>query len=280
MKIGAYEVQGVHAGEFALDGGAMFGIVPRTIWGKRHPPDEKNRITLAMRTMLVRGEGRTILVDVGIGKKFPEKLQEIYRVRHDRQDLEKNLRAVGVTAEDVTDVVISHLHFDHGGGATVQEGEAIRPAFPRATYHVQEKNWQAANDAHELERRSYLPENFLPLQEAGQLELHGGLARIAPGVDLIPFDGHTPGMHLTKVQGEGSTILFCGDLMPTASHVPIPFIMAYDLHPTTIIEEKRKVLSQAVSEDWILYYYHDPEIAASRVIREGDGFAMGEEVTL
>ncbi|MCZ6603302.1 MAG: MBL fold metallo-hydrolase, partial [Planctomycetota bacterium] len=258
MRVGDYDIRGVHAGEFALDGGAMFGIVPQALWKKRNPPDEKNRIALALRSMLIRGGERTILVDTGVGKKFSEKLQEIYRIRHDRFDLEKSLRAEGVLPEDVTDVVISHLHFDHAGGATVREGETLRPTFPRATYHVQKENWEAANEAHELERRSYLPENFVPLQDAGQLQLHDGADEIAPGVELVPSTGHTPGMHLVKVQGGGEVVLFCADLIPTASHVRIPFIMAYDLYPATIVEEKKKVLSQAVDEDWTLYFYHDP----------------------
>ena len=280
MKLGPYDVTAVHAGEFALDGGAMFGIVPQPLWKKRHPPDDRNRIALALRTLLVRGRGKTILVETGVGRKGSAKFEDLFRVRHDRYDLVGGLQAVGVGPEDVTDVVLTHLHFDHAGGATVREGEVVGPAFPKAVYHIQEENWKTAHEPHELERRSYLPENFAPIEAAGLLQLHTGGEEIFDGVEVLPTGGHTRGMQLIRVSGDGKSVLFCADLFPTASHIRILFIMAYDIQPMTIIEEKKEILSRAVSEGWILHFYHDPEVPASRVIRDGDDFAVGDVVLL
>jgi glyoxylase-like metal-dependent hydrolase (beta-lactamase superfamily II) len=265
------------AGEFALDGGAMFGIVPQPMWAKEHRPDEKNRIDLAMRSLLVRGGGRTIVCETGIGRKWTPKQEGIFKIRHDRHDLTPNLRALGVEPEDVTDVILSHLHFDHAGGATVREGDRVVPAFPRATYHIQRRNLEAAKEAHALERRSYLRENYAPMEEAGTLNLCDGETEILPGIRVLLSDGHTKGMQLALIAGR---ILFCADLMPTASHVRIPFIMGYDLQPLVIVEEKKRVLDQAVKEGWILHFYHDPNIPAVRPERDGDGFRAGDRIDL
>ncbi len=259
MKIGKYEIYAIETGRFKLDGGAMFGIVPKTIWEKLNPSDEKNRIELALRTLLIIGNDKRILVDTGIGKKWEEKYTEIYGIDHTKYTLEDSLAKIGLKTDDITDVILTHLHFDHAGGATMIDSDGIiKPTFKNATYYVQKRNLELAMNPNEKDRASYLPENFLPLIEFNQLEIIEGEFEIFDGIEIITSDGHTFGQQLVKVSDGEKTIVYCGDLIPTSSHIPIPYVMAYDLQPLITMEEKKKLLKRAVDENWILFFEHDP----------------------
>ncbi len=280
MKIGNYEIFTVETGYVSLDGGAMFGVVPKVLWSKTNPADELNRIVLAMRVMVIKSDDRLILVDTGVGHKLNEKLSKIYNVDHKAHDLEKDLQAHGINVEDVTDVIITHLHFDHTGGATTIKDGQVQPTFPNAKYYIQGEQWYWANNPSEKDRASYMPENFKPIEEAGQLVQLDGPKELFPGIEVLVMFGHTHGMQLVKVSDGEQTLLYCADLMPTASHIPLPYIMAYDNNPLITLEEKKRLLPQAVEENWILVFEHDPFRAAGRVVKTDKGFSLGEEVSL
>jgi glyoxylase-like metal-dependent hydrolase (beta-lactamase superfamily II) len=280
MRIGKYEIHPVETGRFALDGGAMFGVVPKPLWEKTNPPDEKNRITLAARALLLRGEGRTVLIDTGNGGKFNEKLRTIYRIESAGTDLLTSLARYGVTSGDVTDVILTHLHFDHAGGSTtLVDGEAV-PTFPRARYYVQEEHWRAAHVPTERDRASFFPDDYLPLRNSGVLEFTGGEGEIIPGVSVRLVHGHTAALQCPLIRDGRTTLFYCADLVPTTSHLLLPWIMAYDLRPLVTLEEKRRLLAQAADEDWILFFEHDPQVAAARLQRTEKGIVLGTPVPL
>jgi glyoxylase-like metal-dependent hydrolase (beta-lactamase superfamily II) len=277
VKIGPYELIGLETGRFGLDGGAMFGTVPKVLWSRTHPADDRNRIDMAMRCLLVRGDGRTILIDTGIGHKFTNREVDIYKIDHRDHSLERSLETHGVAADEVTDVVITHLHFDHAGGATIRRDGRLCPTFPNARYHLQDENLAAASRPNLRERRSYLKENFIPLQEAECLNLYRGEAEILPGIHLFPVSGHTDGQHIVRIQGgDGGTVVFCGDLIPTSSHVPIPWVMGYDLRPLQAMREKEELLDEVARKDWILFFEHDAGLTAATVQKSDKGFSVKE----
>jgi glyoxylase-like metal-dependent hydrolase (beta-lactamase superfamily II) len=279
MFIGDIEVVPIEFGRFRLDGGAMFGVVPKVLWEKVAPADEANRIRMALRGALIRTSSRTILVDTGIGDKGTEKFREIYCVDYSRYSIAQSLAALKIGFEEVTDVVLTHLHFDHTGGATkLDSAGTVVPAFPNATYYVQKKQYEWALKPSLRDRVSFLRENFVPLMEKGCLKLVEGEHEIFPGVRTLLVNGHTPGQQLVKVSRGGETLLFAGDLVPMAAHIPLPWIMSYDLSPLVTLEEKEKLLPVIASEGWILIYEHDPDIVASRVEGEGTAFRLGEKV--
>lgn len=283
MRIGAYDVVSVQTGRFALDGGAMFGVVPRVIWERQAPPDAKHRIPLALRSLLIRGEGRTILVDTGVGEtKWSDKERSIYGIDHSEHDLACALGSKGVTPSDITDVILTHLHFDHAGGATTQDPDGtLRPTFPNATYYLQRRNLAWAEHPTEKDQASYLERDFGPIIERGQLRLlEDGEASPFEGIELEISDGHTEAQQLPRISDGEITVQYCGDVIPTRVHVPIPWVMGYDIRPLQTMEEKKSLLRRAVDEDWILAYEHDPLVAASRVVETEKGFAAGEAVDL
>ncbi len=280
MQVGNYEVFTVQTGFVSLDGGAMFGVVPKVLWSKTNPADELNRIQLALRTLVIKGEGRTIIVDAGVGSKMNEKLQKIYNVNHQQYNLEKGLAEKGITFDQITDVIITHLHFDHVGGATYLENGVLKPTFPNATYYVQGEQWYWANNPSEKDRASYMPENFKPIEEAGLLVELDGPKELWPGIEVLVMYGHTHGMQLPKISDGKTTLLYCADLIPTASHIPLPYIMAYDNNPMITLQEKKRLLPQAVKENWILVFEHDPFRPAGTVIETEKGFSLGEEIFL
>ena len=278
LDLGRWRAHLIETGTLALDGGSMFGSVPKGLWSKLQPPDDRNRITLAMRCLLLEGEGRRILVDDGIGEKFPPKLVDIYRVDQDSNSLDRSFAAHGLSAADITDVVLTHLHFDHAGGSTRVEGERLVPSFPQARYHVQRKNLENARNPNPRERASYLPENFEPLAAAGVLDVWDGPQAPWPGIELFTADGHTRGQQLVRVTGEGGPLYFVADLIPTASHVRIPFVMGYDVAAIETMAEKRQLLERATGEGAWIAIEHDPRIALGRPKAEGDDFAWAETV--
>ena len=278
MRIGNYTIRRIETGRFALDGGAMFGVVPRPLWEKSSPPDERNRIAMASRSLLLEGDGRRILIDTGNGDKRDEKFRSIYRIDSAESDLVRSLRLAGVEPDTVTDVILTHLHFDHAGGSPVRKGGEVVPAFPRATYYVQREQWEAAHAPTERDRASFIPEDFDPLQRHGVLRFTEGEGEILPGIRVETVHGHTAALQCPVVTGGTTTLFYCADLVPLAAHVSLPWIMGYDLRPLVTLEEKRRLMSRADEERWILYLQHDPLVAAGRVTRDEKGYRLGEEV--
>jgi len=285
QRLGPWSLAAVETGDFALDGGAMFGVVPRVLWQREHPPDEENRIDMTMRALLIRGEvrgrERIVLVDTGIGGKLTPKLQAIYRVDHSDHDLVGSLAGQGVTPALVTDVILTHLHFDHVGGATrLAEGGEVVPTFPNATYHVQQRQWDWACAPSERDRASFFEENFQPLRAAGQLDLLDGETELLPGLFLLVVDGHTPGQQLPLIRTVKQSFLYCADLFPTAGHIRLPWIMAYDLEPLKSLAEKKRVLPQAMEEQWVLFFEHDARRECARVEEDERGYRASEPFSL
>lgn len=280
MKIGKFEILPVETGRFALDGGAMFGVVPKPLWDRTNPADERNRITLAARALLVRDGTRTILVDNGNGTKFTDKQRDIYRLDTTGSELVSSLAGLQCTPADVTDVVLTHLHFDHAGGSTVREGKDLVPAFPNARYYVQKTHWDQAMDPTPRDRGSFMPDDFLPLQREGVLDFVEGECELFPGFRVLVMNGHTAAQQLPLISDGRTTLLYCCDLIPTASHIPLPYIMAYDLRPMTTLEEKTRILGQAERDRWILFFEHDPVIPAGRVRKGERGIVFEAEVPL
>ncbi len=280
MTIGPYEVHALETGNFALDGGAMFGVVPRTLWAKSNPPDEKNRITLAARVLLLVGGGRRILVDAGNGSKFNEKFTAIYRIDSSRTSLPGSLQRHGLSPTDITDVVLTHLHFDHAGGSTMRVDGRVVPTFPRARYYVQRAHWEAALHPTERDHASFFPEDFVPLRESGLLEFTDGEGEVIPGIRVRVLNGHTTALQSPIISDGRTTLFYCADLFPTTSHLPLPWIMAYDLRPLVTLEEKRRTLKDAVENGWIFFYEHDPVTAAARLRRDDKGISLGEPVAM
>jgi glyoxylase-like metal-dependent hydrolase (beta-lactamase superfamily II) len=273
VKLGRYELHAVRDGTFSLDGGAMFGVVPRPLWERKIAPDARNRIPLAARCLLAvdRDARRVILVDDGMGDKWDAKRVEIYGIDKSGGDLAQGLRRLGFAPEDVTDVVLTHLHFDHAGGTTRRgPGGETTLAFPRAVHHLQRRNWQWAHGPTEKDTGSFLAENFGPLQHSNQLHLVDGSAELFPDVELIVSEGHTVGQQLPRFHDGATHLTFCGDVIPTSAHLKPSWVMAYDLHPLTTIEEKKVLVAEALEDDGILFFEHDPAIAACR-LEERDG---------
>jgi glyoxylase-like metal-dependent hydrolase (beta-lactamase superfamily II) len=278
LTLGPWRIHTLETGFVWLDGGSMFGSVPKPLWSRLEPPDERNRIRLSMRCLLLEGEGRRILVDDGAGDKMSPKLADIYRIQHDEHSLERSLAQLGFGLGDVTEVVLTHLHFDHAGGSTRRDGERLVPTFPRARYYVQRRNLENARRPNPRERASYMPENFEPLAEHGVLETWDGSQRPWPGVEIFTAEGHTRGQQLVRVEGPEGVLYFVADLIPMAPHVRIPFVMGYDMAAIETMEEKRTLLARATSEGAWIALEHAPAVALARPRTEGDDFAWAETV--
>ncbi len=277
LKIGNYKIENIRTSTFWLDGGAMFGVVPRTLWSRHHPPDEKGRIHMTMNALLIRDETRNILVDTGVGTKWNEKMMGIYAIEHEPDNLISSLERVGLKPEDITDVILTHLHFDHVGGAThIADGQAI-PTFPNATHHVQRRQWDWAHAPSLKDQASFFPENYDPLQAAGLLNLLDGAVELFPGIDLVEIHGHTVAQQLVKISDGDTTLLHCADLIPLHSQISVPWVMAYDLYPLTTIAEKQDYLAQAVEEKWRLFFEHDPVVMAATIAQGKRGYEIVEK---
>lgn len=274
MQIGKFKLTALEFGRFKLDGGAMFGVIPRVLWERHHPADEKNRIDMALRCLLIEIEDRKILIDTGFGQDRTEKFINIYQFDGAVNYLEKSLSEVGLVPSDITDVILTHLHFDHDGGATINKNTDPIPAFPKAKYYIQKKQLEHARSRFERDRASYFSEDFEPLFDANVAEIVDGEWELLPGIDFLICNGHTPAMQLARVRDEGKTLVYGADLIPLASHFPLPWIMAYDLNPVQTLEEKRKYLTQAVEEGWIFFFEHDAEIVMGKVENTPKGFAL------
>ena len=265
LTLGRFTLHEVRDGTFALDGGAMFGVVPKPLWERKQPPDERNRIQLAARCLLIDDGERRVLVDDGLGQLWDGKHREMYGIDQSRFDLDRELARAGFRREDVTDVVLTHLHFDHAGGTTRRQGGELVLSFPNATHHLQRRAWKWAHQPSEKDAGSFLPETYRLLERSGRLHLLEGATELYPGLQLFVSEGHTVGLQLVRVGEDEQSLVFCGDLVPTSSHLRSSWQMAYDLYPLTTIEEKKMVLAQAVEDGSMLFFEHDPAIAACTV---------------
>jgi len=276
IRLGEFELHAVSDGFFRLDGGAMFGIVPKPAWEKVAPPDERNRIQLSLTNLLLKAHGNWILVDTGIGTKHDPKFLEMYAVTHPPTTPE-SLARLGVKPEDVKYVVLSHLHFDHAGGATVRKDDTLVPTYPNATYIVQEGMWHEAQEPNPRTKGSYLPEDFLPLEASGHLKLIRGEYEIVQGVRCLPTGGHVKHHQVVKFESKGEKGIYWADLLPTTAHLKPAWVMGYDLYPHEVASLKQKMLADAMREGWVNVFEHDPKIAIARIQDDHKG-GFGVEV--
>jgi methylmalonyl-CoA epimerase len=269
LTLGNLELISLTDGTFRLDGGAMFGVVPKTLWSRVAPPDDQNRIGLGLRPLVVRG-ARTMIIDAGIGDKETARFHDIYGIDRSRH-LDHSLAAAGLSVEDIDIVLASHLHFDHAGGFTVRDAAGrVRPRFPRAQYVVRRGEWEDATHPNARTRASYLPDNFVPLAEAGVLQLVDDDQTIMPGVRVMRTGGHTPHHQIVLVESAGRTAAFVADLIPTTAHLPDAWVMGYDLSPLDALLAKQRFVKDALAHDMLVLFEHDPTTAAG-YIREDHG---------
>jgi glyoxylase-like metal-dependent hydrolase (beta-lactamase superfamily II) len=298
----------INTGYFKLDGGAMFGVVPKSIWNKLNPADENNMCSWALRCLLIEDEGKLILIDTGMGNKQDAKFFGHYYL-HGNDTLEKSLAQHGFTTADITDVFLTHLHFDHCGGAIIKESEKLVPAFKNATYWSNIQHWKWATQPNEREKASFLKENILPLQESGKLKFldvsgepsnvslnttdsdtllsHGSrltthASPLSAHVSFFTVSGHTDAMMLPKINYKGKTIVYMADLLPSVAHIPLPYVMGYDMFPLTTLDEKKSFLTEALENNYILFFEHDPVNECCNLqmtikgIRQKDVFKLSE----
>ncbi len=287
MKLGDFELTIVSDGTFSLDGGGMFGVVPKVLWNKLTPADEANRIKLGLNCLLIQTKDKNILVDTGMGNKFDEKFKKMFNVNK-TNDLISSLKDKGLNPEDIDIVINTHLHFDHcagntrfaetrnlphqnefGAGQAPSEIREIVPSFPNAQYIVQKREWEDAINPNERTRVSYLKENLIPIQEAGLLKLIDGNTEILPGIKTMVTGGHTAGHQSVLIESNNKRAFYLGDLIPTTAHIKVPYVMGYDLYPLDTIDKKREILEKALKEHWLLIFEHDPEIGMGYLEEDG-----------
>ena len=271
--IGPYTLHAIETGRFALDGGAMFGIIPKPLWERRIPADDRNRIPLHMRCLLLQSADRCILIDNGLGDTYTKKFADIYAVDHEFATLEESLAKAGVAPDDVTDVILTHLHFDHCGGSTRRADDGtMELVFPQARHYVQRAHWEWAAAPNVREKGSFLEENLAPLEASGQLRFVEGEEELFPGITVHPVHGHTEAQQIVKISdGEENTLVYVADLLPTTAHLAPAWNMAYDVRPLQTIDEKMAFLTDAVEAGWTLFFEHDPEVAVADLQRTDRG---------
>jgi len=271
MFFGDYRIEIIPDCEFRLDGGAMFGVVPRNLWSRVCPPDDQNRIRMNMNCLFIEGAGERILIDTGIGEKWSDKHRAMYGIDRVRS-FDESLNAVaGVRSSEITIVINTHLHFDHAGGNSAMNGEGRAvPAFPNARYFVSRGEYEHAESPNERDRASYYADNWRPLKESGQLELKDDFYEVAPGLTMETCAGHNRSMQCPRLESGGQTLFGFADLVPTRAHVPFAWVMGYDLYPVETVSAKKKLLPQAARENWTCLFYHDAEQSLGRIV-EVDG---------
>lgn len=273
----------INTGNLKLDGGAMFGVVPKVIWGKLYPADENNLCNWSMRCLLIESDDRKVLVDCGIGDKQSEKFLANYYLNGD-DSLDKSLAAIGLTVDDITHVILTHLHFDHCGGAVrwnVDRTDYV-PTFKKATYITSKAQWEWATNPNNREKASFLKENILPIMEKGKIDLIDSDCELFPGISIRIFDGHTDGQVIPFVRYNGKTIVYMGDLLPSSAHIPLPFVMSYDIRPLITLKEKEAFMKEAAQNGYILFFEHDLYRECCSVqetdkgVRMKDSFALAD----
>ena len=263
MKLGEFELLVVSDGTFRLDGGAMFGTIPKVLWERTNPADDRNRILMGLNCLLIRTSTENILVDTGLGNAYDEKFAFLYGVDKSQTELLRSLAAAGVQAADISKVILTHLHFDHGGGNCFQEGNGeFKPTFPNAVYYINQGELAYAKDPDPRSSPSYLPHTWEPLEKRGQVALTSGDEEIASGVTVLPAPGHTPNHQIVTARSGEMTACFLADLVPTPSHLKTHYVMGFDLDPLTTMKNKEPVLKQARAENWLLIFEHSSDIKA------------------
>lgn len=273
INIGDFEVTALSDGTYYLDGGAFFGIVPKVLWSKRLPSDDKNRVPTGLNSVLIRDGKRTVLIETGVGNKLPEKMIQIYGQPAKLLD---QLHAAGVSPEEVDIVINSHLHFDHCGWNTTRAGDTITPTFPKAKYYAQEGEWKHAHQG-QRDTVSYLHENYDPLVESGQMTLLRGNQELVPGISVELFPGHTRDMQAIIVRSGGKAACYISDLIPTSAHVEVNWVMGFDLYPLETIESRKRYYSRAIPENWLTMFTHDPNIPWSYLAKDERGKVVAKE---
>ena len=280
MRIGDYDLYSIETSEFSLDGGAMFGIVPKPIWEREAPSDALNRIDMVTRSLLLCSDEKKILIDTGNGTKWEEKYRDIYNIDTSRYNIENSLTKYGFSADDITDIINTHLHFDHAGGNTKIDDGSIVPTFPNAKYWVTKEHWELANHPSQKDSGSFIEHDWKVLAENGMIETVNGNEPFIKGIDSYITQGHTAGL-LHPIISDGTKTLFYGaDIFPLAAHISIPWVMAYDVQPVVTMKEKEILLSKMQDEEWILFLEHDPNIQACTVHQDGKHFKMNESVLI
>jgi glyoxylase-like metal-dependent hydrolase (beta-lactamase superfamily II) len=281
MQFGKFNIDVIDTGNFALDGGAMFGVVPKPMWSKAYNQgDELNRIPLSARPLLVRFDDHIILVDSGNGTKMNEKFQSIYGIDIVKSNLTQCLEKFDVKPEEVTHFIYTHLHFDHAGGSTIIRNGGAQPLFTKAKHYVQKDHFNWALNPKLKDRASFILNDFMPIKDSGLLEFTDGEGEILKGISVIPVDGHTKAMQMVKLQDGNNTLLYCADLSPTSAHIKPPFVLGYDNFPLTTIDEKLKYFSQASDENWLLCFEHDAFTQAAYINENNKSFEIKEKVTI
>ncbi len=280
MKIGKYNLYSVETSEFGLDGGAMFGIIPKPVWEKKVSADELNRVNMVTRSLLLVSDEKKILIDTGNGTKWEEKYKQIYDINTDQYNIEKSLGQYGFSSEQITDVICTHMHFDHIGGNTIIKSGEVVPTFPNAKYWISEENWKLANHPSQKDAGSFIENDWKVLAENQMIEIIDGREPFIEGIETFVTHGHTPGL-LHPIVSDGSNKLFYGaDIFPMVAHIPIPWVMAYDVQPVVTMEEKQKLLQKMEREDWILFFEHDPHIQACSVHKDGKHYKLNKEIKI
>ncbi len=288
LTIAGYQIKPIRGGFFGLDGGAMFGTVPKVLWEKTNPADDHNRISMQTRLLLLVSESRKILIDTGMGSDFVQKhgeklgskFAELYGVKGETQ-IFNELQKYGVKASEITDVILTHLHFDHAGGATKHDGTALVATFENAKYYVQKANLETAVNANVREKASYLAPNWQALVNQNKLVLlDGDVKNVLPGISVQVVNGHTTGQQIVWVEDSQNTLVYCADLIPMSTHVRLPWVMGYDLRPLDLIEEKRQILNKLAKVHGYVYFEHDPYVDAATVEAFRDDFTVNEKFLL
>lgn len=273
----------VNTGHFKLDGGAMFGVVPKSIWNKLNPADENNMCSWAMRCLLIEYGKRLILIDNGMGGKQDDKFFSYYYL-HGDDNLVKSLAKYGFGVDDITDMVLTHLHFDHCGGSIKYNSDRtkLEPVFKNATYYCNAKHWEWATHPNAREKASFLKENIMPIKESGQLSYFDEHSELVPGLRFLEVNGHTEAMMLPVVTQNGKTLAFMADLIPSSGHIPLPYVMGYDMRPLQTLQEKERILNEAAEKNWTLFFEHDPLTECVSVektekgVRKKESFALSD----
>lgn len=281
--LGPFHLYAVDGGRFKLDGGAMFGVVPKTLWSRRLPADEKNRIPMGLRCLLIESKetGRLYLVDNGIGTKFDEKMTDIYQVDTAEVDLISSLEHHGFTPDDVTDLILTHLHFDHCGGTTYfDKNGKLNHTFKNARYHITKKHWQTATEPNAREKASFLKDNIQPIAEWPELNLVDKKYQFEEGISTIGANGHTLGQQLPKIEADDKTIVFVADLLPTQHHLSLPWVMGYDMRPIKTLNEKETFLDEAAANNWFLFLEHDADTEIIQVAKENGKYKCKNTLSL
>ncbi len=276
MIIGKYKISTIETGTFGLDGGAMFGIIPKPLWNKSTPADEKNRIKLGARCLLLESSSKKILIDTGMGNNWDEKSKKIYDIKQPENVLVQALAEKNIQPEEITDVILTHLHFDHVGGAVRNENGKIMPVFTNAKFHIQKDQYKWASEPSDKDKGSFIKSTFVPLYNEGMINFVHGEKQFDDEITLIPTGGHTFGHQIIKIADSSNTLLYCADLIPTMAHVPLPYIMGYDINPLISIKEKKMYLRLAETENWKLIFEHDPVNVCATVKSTEKGFAVKE----